>query len=164
MRLKQCWQGILVSPLGMVMNMSCHSFLDVFLNINDFKNLSNFSKKLHNVFGYTWHKNTAMFNKYSKKHNNGINVEFIKTSDCMYVSSFHDKTSIVFVYHKCLELPPLQLHSTAGHQIAILHMICLKGAPQDTITSSKFKEFKVFKDIAYVLLRDDIWQYLFVMC
>ena len=79
----------------------------------------------------------------------------------MCVSSFHDKTSIIIVSHKCLALPSLQLHKMAGHQIALLHIICIKGALQATVTSSEFKEMKVFKDIEYALLRDKIWQFFF---
>ena len=52
----------------------------------------------------------------------------------------------------------------AGHQIDLLHILCLKGALQDTVNSSKFKELKVVKVIVYALMRDEIWRYLFVMC
>ena len=45
----------------------------------------NFAKKLRNVFGSTRHKTTAMFNKYSKRHNNGIRLGLIKACDCRYV-------------------------------------------------------------------------------
>lgn len=40
----------------------------------------------------------------------------------------------------------------------------LKDALQATVTSSEFKELKVFQTMAYALLDDDFWQYLFVMC
>ena len=77
----------------MVLNMLCHYFFsDGFLKIPAFNNLSNFVKKLHNVFGSTSHTTTTIFNKYSKKHNNGIKVGFIKPYDFKYVSSFHDNT------------------------------------------------------------------------
>ena len=38
-------------------------FSEIFLNINAFKNLSNFSKKLRNVLGSTRHTTTEIFNK-----------------------------------------------------------------------------------------------------
>ena len=56
-------------------------FSDVFLKIPAFNNFYNFSKKLRNLFGSTRHTTTAMFNKYSNKHNNGIKVGFVKPSD-----------------------------------------------------------------------------------
>ena len=52
----------------------------------------------------------------------------------------------------------------AGHHISLLHITRLKCALQANVTSSKFKELKVFKEIAYYLFRDDIFKYLFVLC
>ena len=49
-------------------------FSDVSTKIPELVVLSNFVKKLRNVFGSTRHIFTAMFNKYSKKHNKGINL------------------------------------------------------------------------------------------
>ena len=157
-KFKSFRQVILVSLLGMVISMLCYFFLDVFLKIPDFKNLSTFAKNICNMFGSTRHTNTAMFNKYSKKHNNDIKVGFIKPSDWRCVSSFHDNTSIIFVSNKCLEFPSLKLHRMAGHHIALLCIIRLNGALQDNVTSIYFNELNVFKEITYALLRDDHWQ------
>ena len=49
--------------------------------------------------------------KSTKKQNNGIKVRFINPSDFRYISYFNGKTSIIFVSHKFLSLPSLQLHS-----------------------------------------------------
>ena len=111
-------------------------FADVFTKIPAFEILANFAKKLRNIFGSTRHVTTAIFNKHSKKHNKGIRVGLIKPSDCRM----------------------------AGHQIALLRTLRLKDAFQATVTSTEFKDLKVFNAIAYVLLQDEFWQYLFVMC
>ena len=102
----------------------------------EFVVLSNVAKKFRNVFGSTRHVFTAMFNKYSKKHNKGILIGFIKPSDCRM----------------------------AGHQISLLRLLRLKDALQATVTSAEFKELKSFEILAHALLQDEIWQYLFVMC
>ena len=51
----------------------------------------------------------------------------------------------------------------AGHHIVLLCIICLKVALQADVSCSKFKELKVFKETKYVLLRDELWQYLFTI-
>lgn len=111
-------------------------FADVFTKIPAFEVLANFAKKLRNVFGSTRHVLTAIFNNYSKKHNKGIRVGLIKPSDCRM----------------------------AGHQIALLRILRLKDAFQATVTSTEFKELKMFNPISYVLLQEEFWKYLFVMC
>ena len=111
-------------------------FSDVFTKMPEFEILANFAKKLRNIFGSTRHVTTAIFNKLSKKHNKGIRIGFIKPSDCRM----------------------------AGHRIALLRVLRLKDALQATVTSTEFKELKVFTTISYVLLQDEFWQYLFVMC
>ena len=57
-------------------------FDNVFNKMDEFKDLCNFAKKLRNVFGSTRHNTTSMMKKYSKKHNQGIAIGFIKPSDC----------------------------------------------------------------------------------
>ena len=111
-------------------------FSDVFTKLPAFEILANFAKKLRNIFGSTRHIFTAIFNKYSKKHNRGIRVGFIKPSECRM----------------------------GGYQIALLRVLRLKDALQATVTSTEFKNMKQFAAIAYVLLQDEFWQYLFVMC
>ena len=57
-------------------------FSCVFNKIPEYTALCNFAKKLRNVFGSTRHGPASMFKKYSKKHNRGITIGFIKPSDC----------------------------------------------------------------------------------
>ena len=55
---------------------------DVFKKVRQYKRLCNFSRKLRNVFGSVRHKTKAMFDKCSRKHNNGRPLGFIKPSEC----------------------------------------------------------------------------------
>lgn len=57
-------------------------FDNVYNKIAEFKELGDFGKKLRNVFGSTRHAPASMFKKYSKKHNRGIALGFIKPSEC----------------------------------------------------------------------------------
>ena len=57
-------------------------FDNVFNKIAEFRDMCNFAKKLRNIFGSTRHATTSIFKKYSKKHNRGRAVGFIKPSDC----------------------------------------------------------------------------------
>ena len=52
----------------------------------------------------------------------------------------------------------------AGHQIALLRVLRLKPVFQDAVTSSEFKDLRIFQEIARVLLCDPFWVYLFLMC
>ena len=47
-----------------------------------YKDVSNFCKKLRNVFSSVRHDPASMFKVHTKKHNRGIHVGFIKPSDC----------------------------------------------------------------------------------
>ena len=58
----------------------------------------------------------------------------------------------------------LAFHRMAGHQIALLRILRLKPALQATVTSPEFKDLCVFEEIARVLLKDEFWVYLFLMC
>lgn len=57
-------------------------FKDIFENIPEYMMLSNFSKKLRNVFGSMRHSSTSMFKKQTKLHNNGVFLGFITPSEC----------------------------------------------------------------------------------
>jgi hypothetical protein len=82
------------------------------------------------------HKPSAMFKHYSKIHINGVCVGFIKPSECQM----------------------------AGEHIALLQLLRLKNGLQATIVLPKFKALKEFELEATVLMHDDFWKYLFVMC
>jgi hypothetical protein len=98
--------------------------------------MSEFAKKCRNIWGSVRHKPSAMFKKYSREHNNGINLGFIKPSECRM----------------------------AGEQIALLRLLRLRNALKATVTSKEFVDLKVFKSASNILLCDDFWKYLFVMC
>ena len=57
-------------------------FSDVFKNVREFCMLSKFYKKCRNIWGSTRHLPAAMFKTNSRQHNNGINIGFIKSSEC----------------------------------------------------------------------------------
>ena len=52
----------------------------------------------------------------------------------------------------------------AGKHIALLRLLHLKDAHMATITSQEFIELKGFKIQCAVLITDDFWTYLYVMC
>ena len=52
----------------------------------------------------------------------------------------------------------------AGHCIALLRILRLKHALQATVTSAEFQELRAFGEIATVILKEEFWTYLFVMC
>ena len=52
----------------------------------------------------------------------------------------------------------------AGEHIALLRLLRLKDALQSTITSPEFIHMNQFKSTAAVLMREEFWKYLFVMC
>ena len=60
-------------------------FDDVFRKVDAFEDSSNLCKKLRNVFGSVRHATAAMFKTFSKQHNNGVSVGFIKPSECRCV-------------------------------------------------------------------------------
>jgi hypothetical protein len=57
-------------------------FDNLFNKVQLYKDVSNFCKKLRNVFGSVRHGPASMFKVHTKKHNRGIHVGFIKPSDC----------------------------------------------------------------------------------
>jgi len=52
----------------------------------------------------------------------------------------------------------------AGEHIALLRLLRLKDAIGATITSKEFLDLKVFKIQCAVLMTDNFWKYLYVMC
>ena len=57
----------------------------------------------------------------------------------------------------------LVLQRMTGHHIDLLRILCLKDALQYTVTTSKFKELKLFEKISHALLQEEFWKYIFVM-
>jgi len=91
-------------------------FSDVYKKVPEFKRLSDFAKKVRNIFGSVRHSPSAMFKKYTRLHNKGIHLGFIKPSECRM----------------------------AGEHIALLRLMRLKNALRATITSKEFIELRVF--------------------
>ena len=52
----------------------------------------------------------------------------------------------------------------AGQLLAMLRVLRLKSALEATVTSSEFRELGVFLDIARVILTEDFWVLLFLLC
>jgi hypothetical protein len=77
-----------------------------------------------------------MFRKYTRKHNKGIFVGFIKPSECRM----------------------------GGDLISLLRLLCLKDALRSTINSKEFLNLNNFKEECCVLNNDNFWMYLFLMC
>ncbi len=57
-------------------------FDDVFKKIPQYLDLANLAKRLRHVFGSTRHSPASMYKSFSKKHNCGVHIGFIKPSDC----------------------------------------------------------------------------------
>ncbi len=84
------------------------------------------------------HAPSAIFKEHSRRHNGGINLGFIKPSECRM----------------------------AGEQISLLRLLRLKlkNALKSMVTSAEFLELNDFKATAAVIGNDNFWKYLFVMC
>ena len=52
----------------------------------------------------------------------------------------------------------------AGEHIALLCLLRLRNALKATVTSKEFVDLKVFKSASDIILCDDFWKYLFMMC
>ena len=63
-------------------------FKDFYDNIPEFTLLRNFTQQARNMFGSTRHAPTAMFENYSKNHNKGIKIGFIKLCDARIPGEF----------------------------------------------------------------------------
>ena len=111
-------------------------FSDVYTKVPEFKRLSNFAKQVRNIFGSVRHSPSAMFKKYSRAHNKGVYIGFIKPSECRM----------------------------AGEHIALLRLLRLKNALRATITSKEFLDLRVFHTVTSVLNDPTFWKWLFVMC
>ena len=77
-----------------------------------------------------------MFRRYTRKHNKGIYVGFIKPSECRM----------------------------GGELISLLRLLRLKDALRSTINSKEFLDLNNFKEECCVLNNDNFWMYLFLMC
>jgi hypothetical protein len=75
----------------------------VYTKVPEFKKLSYFAKKVHNIFGSVRHSPSAMFKKYSRAHNKGVYIGLIKPSECRM----------------------------AGEHIALLRLLWLRDAESD---------------------------------
>ena len=111
-------------------------FSDVFNHTKEYNALSKFYKVCRNIWGGVRHVPSAIFKEHSRKHNGGVNLGFIKPSECRM----------------------------AGEQIALLRLLRLKDALKSTVTSSEFLELKDFKAAAAIIGNDNFWKYLFLMC
>ncbi len=108
----------------------------MYTKIPEFKRLSNFAKKVRNIFGFVRHSPSAMFKKHSRAHNKGVYIGFIKPSEC----------------------------HMAGEHIALLRLLRLRNALRATITSKEFLNLRVFHTVMSVLNDPEFWTWLFVMC
>ena len=80
-------------------------FADVYTKVTSFMLLSAFAKRVRNIFGAVRHSPSAMFKKYSRQHNHGVHLGFVKPSECRM----------------------------AGEHIAILRLLRLKNVLTSTI-------------------------------
>ena len=77
-----------------------------------------------------------MYKKYSKVHNQGIYIWFIKPSECWM----------------------------GGEQISLLRLLRLKSALRSTITCPAFLLLHDFKKETSILMNEDVWKNLFTVC
>ncbi len=87
------------------------------------------------MFGSTRHSEHAMFKKVSRDHNNGRYLGFVKPSECRM----------------------------AGEIIACLRLIRLKPTLQAVTTSAEFLTLKRHRDLAMVLSKETVWNFLFAI-
>ncbi len=99
-------------------------FADVYTKVSEFRKISDFVKKVRNIFGSTRHSPKVMFEKYSRQHNKGIFLGFIKPSECRM----------------------------AGEHIALLRLLRLKDALRSTIMSKEFIDLRIFHADCNVLM------------
>ena len=52
----------------------------------------------------------------------------------------------------------------AGEHIALLRLLRLHNALKATMTSKEFIDLKAFKDASEIVMMDDFWSYVFVLC
>ena len=113
-------------------------FKDVFTKVPVFIHIAKFVKRCRNIFGSTRHGPHALFKKYSKEHNGGIYLGFIKVSECRM----------------------------AGELIALLRMLRLKDALRATIRSAEYLQnhARLFRRENIFLESDEFWKYIFTFC
>jgi hypothetical protein len=111
-------------------------FSDVYRKIPEFQKLSEFGKKLRNIFGSVHHIPKAIFETHSKQHNRGIYLGFIKPSECRM----------------------------AGEHIGLLRLLRLKNALRSTIMLREWIDLRIFNTDCAILMNPEFWKLLFVMC
>jgi hypothetical protein len=111
-------------------------FANAYTKVKSFMLLSAFTKRVRNIFGADRHSPSVMFKKYSRQHNHGVHLGFVKPSECRM----------------------------AGEHIAILRLIRLNNVLMTTILSKEFIELCVFNSVCQVLMNPDFWKWAFVMC
>jgi len=111
-------------------------FSDVYRKIPEFQKLSEFGKKLRNIFGSVRHIPKAIFETHSKQHNRGVYLGFIKPSECRM----------------------------AGEHIGLLRLLRLKNALRSTIMSREWIDLRIFHSDCVILMNPEFWKLLFVMC
>ena len=111
-------------------------FSDVYNKIPEFKKMSEFGKKVRNIFGSVRHIPKAIFETHSRQHNRGIYLGFIKPSECRM----------------------------AGEHIGLLHLLRLKNALRSTIMSKEWIDLRIFNSDCAILMNAEFWKLLFVMC
>ncbi len=111
-------------------------FSDICTMVKSFMLLSAFTKRVRNIFGSVRHSPLAMFKKYSRQHNHGVYLGFIKPCECWM----------------------------AGEHIAILRLLRLKNTLLSTISSKEFIDRCVFHSVCQVLMNPNFWKWAFVMC
>ncbi len=111
-------------------------FSDIYTKVKSFMLLSAFAERVCNIFGSVRHSLSAMFKKYSRQHNHGVYLGFIKPSE----------------------------YWMAGEHIAILRLLQLKNALLSTISSKEFIDLRVLHSVCQVLMNPNFWKWAFVMC
>jgi hypothetical protein len=99
-----------------------------------FTNLHQFAKRL--IFGSCRHAPHAIFKRFTKLHNHGLHLGFIKDTEVRM----------------------------GGAHIVICWLLQLKNALQATINSPEFIALRQFKEEIYNLQSEDFWNYVFSMC
>ena len=122
--------------LPCLLTSSAYAIINAQYQVDLFKNLSEFCKQCRNIWGATRDLAHTMFRKYTRQHNKGVYVGFIKPSKCQM----------------------------GGELISLLHLLRLKDALRSTINSKEFLDLNNFKEECCVLNNDNFWMYLFLMC
>jgi hypothetical protein len=102
-------------------------FSNVFNCTKEYNALSKFYKVCRNIWGGVRHSPSAIFKENSRRHNGGINLGFIKPSECRM----------------------------AEEHVALLRLLQLKDALKSTVTSAEFLALKDFKAVAAIISNDN---------